>query len=69
MSITVAKLIEYLKDVVDKEKPVRFGTWDNSKLAHTNISDFEGMYISAIEVIITNGVIEPEVSSEKGSSN
>ena len=58
MSITVAKLIEYLKDVKDKEKTVRFGTWDRSVLAHTNISDFEGMYISNDKVTITIGIIE-----------
>lgn len=58
MSITVAKLIDYLKDVEDKEKPVRFGVWNKSKLAHTTLSDFEGMYISNDEVIITSGIIE-----------
>lgn len=57
MSVTVAKLIDHLKDIEDKEKPVRFGTWNKSKLAHTTLSDFEGMYISKDEAIITSGIV------------
>lgn len=64
MSITVASLIGYLKDIEDKEKPMRFGTWNRSKLAHTTLSDFEGMYISKDEVIITSGIVEVEDENE-----
>lgn len=65
MAVTIKELINYLKDVDDQDKVVKFGVWNLNTLEFENVSDFEGLFITKEVVTVTTGVIEKEISDLK----